>query len=89
MRVDELTLRTVHLAPYFPTIRAGAATIMPSYSSWNGLKMSANKNLMTDVLKQELGFEGFLISDYNAIDQVAKDYKDGRLAARHGRAGGR
>jgi beta-glucosidase len=76
MRVDEPTLRKVHLAPYLPAIRAGGVTIMPSYSSWNGLKMSANKYLLTDVLKGELGFEGFLISDYNAIDQVAKDYKD-------------
>ncbi len=49
---------------------------MPSYSSWNGVKMSANKYLMTDVLKGELGFEGFLISDYNAIDQITKDYKE-------------
>jgi beta-glucosidase len=76
MRVDEPTLRKVHLAPYLPAIRAGGVTIMPSYSSWNGLKMSANKYLLTDVLKGELGFDGFLISDYNAIDQVAKDYKD-------------
>jgi len=43
---------------------------MPSYSSWNGVKCSANKYLLTDVLKEELGFEGFLISDYNAIDQI-------------------
>ena len=43
---------------------------MPSYSSWNGVKMSANRHLLTDVLKGELGFEGFLISDYNAMDQI-------------------
>jgi beta-glucosidase len=49
---------------------------MPSYSSWNGVKCSANKYLLTDVLKGELGFDGFLISDYNAIDQVAENYKD-------------
>jgi beta-glucosidase len=48
---------------------------MPSYSSWNGLKCSASKYLLTDVLKDELGFEGFLISDYRAIDQVHQDYK--------------
>jgi len=48
---------------------------MPSYSSWNGVKMSGNKYLLTDVLKNELGFEGFLISDYNAIDQLDEDYK--------------
>lgn len=76
MRVDEPTLRKVHLAPYLPAIQAGGVTIMPSYSSWNGVKMSANQHLLTDVLKGELGFQGFLISDYNAIDQVAKDYKE-------------
>ena len=48
---------------------------MPSYSSWNGVKCSASKRLLTEILKQELGFEGFLISDYNAIDQIDPDYK--------------
>jgi beta-glucosidase len=75
MRVDEETLRRVHLPGYISTIKAGVASIMPSYSSWNGVKMSANKELLTDLLKKELGFEGFLISDYNAIDQITKDYK--------------
>jgi beta-glucosidase len=50
-------------------------TIMPSYSSWNGVKMSAQKFLLTEVLKTELGFQGFLISDYNAIDVLDPDYK--------------
>lgn len=69
-RVDEATLRAVHMAGYPSAITAGVGTIMPSYSSWNGVKCSANKYLLTDVLKNELGFEGFLISDYNAIDQI-------------------
>ena len=76
MRVDEATLRRVHLKPYVAAVDAGVGTIMPSYNSWNGLKCSANKYLLTDVLKDEMGFEGFLISDYNAIDQVADDYKE-------------
>ena len=75
-RVDEATLRRIHLQGYYAAVRAGVGSIMPSYSSWNGLKMSANKYLLTDVLKNELGFEGFLISDYNAIDQLKPgDYK--------------
>jgi beta-glucosidase len=74
-RVDEATLRSVHLQGYISTVKAGVGTIMPSYSSWNGSKVSGNRHLMTDVLKDELGFEGFLISDYNAVDQVDKDYK--------------
>src|SRR5256886_5171353 len=48
---------------------------MVSYSSWNGVKCSASKRLLTEILKQELGFEGFLISDYNAIGQIDKDFK--------------
>ena len=74
-RVDEATLRRIHMAGYITAIKAGVGTIMPSYSSWNGVKMSANKYLLTDVLKGELGFEGFVISDYNAVDQLDKDYK--------------
>ena len=66
-----------HAAPHplaghtSPRFAAGVGTIMPSYSSWNGVKCSASKQLLTDILKDELGFEGFLISDYNAIDQIA------------------
>jgi beta-glucosidase len=56
--------------PYRAAVRAGVLSIMPSYSSWNGVKMSANRSLLTDVLKGELGFDGFLISDYKAIDQI-------------------
>ena len=49
---------------------------MPSYSSWNGVKMLRQQVSAHRVLKQELGFEGFLISDYNAIDQITpNDYK--------------
>jgi len=74
-QVDEQTLRRIHLAPYIAAINAGVGTIMPSYSSWNGVKCSEHKYLLTDVLKNELGFEGFLISDYRAINQLDRDYK--------------
>jgi beta-glucosidase len=74
-QVDEATLRLIHLPGYVTSVRAGVGTIMPSYSSWNGSKVSGNKHLLTEILKGELGFQGFLISDYNAIDQVDKDYK--------------
>ncbi|MBV9929285.1 MAG: glycoside hydrolase family 3 C-terminal domain-containing protein [Acidobacteria bacterium] len=74
-RLSEAELRRIHMQGYVSTVRAGVGTIMPSYSSWNGTKMSAQKYLLTDVLKGELKFEGFLISDYNAIDQITKDYK--------------
>lgn len=74
-RVDEATLRRIHLPGYIAAVKAGVGSIMPSYSSWNGVKCSASKRLLTEILKQELGFEGFLISDYNAIDQIDPDYK--------------
>jgi beta-glucosidase len=74
--VDEATLRRVHLQGYYTAIEAGVGTIMPSYNSWNGVKCSASKKLLTDILKNEMKFEGFLISDYNAIDQITKDYKE-------------
>ena len=74
-RVDEATLRRIHLQGYISTVNAGVGTIMPSYNSWNGVKMSGNQHLLTGVLKQELAFQGFLISDYNAIDQVDRDFK--------------
>ncbi|MGA2328806.1 MAG: glycoside hydrolase family 3 N-terminal domain-containing protein [Bryobacteraceae bacterium] len=74
-RVDEQTLRRIHLPGYIAAIRAGVGSIMPSYSSWNGVKCSASKRLLTEILKQELGFEGFLVSDYNAIDQLSPNYK--------------
>jgi beta-glucosidase len=74
-RVDEATLRRVHMQGYLTTVAAGVGTIMPSYNSWNGVKVSGSKHLLTEVLKQEIGFQGFLISDYNAVDQITKDYK--------------
>ena len=72
--VDEATLRAMHLPPYQAAIDAGAMSIMVSFSSWNGLKMHAQKYLLTDVLKGELGFQGFLVSDWQAIDQIPGDY---------------
>jgi beta-glucosidase len=75
-RVDEATLRRIHLPGYISAIRAGVGTIMPSYNSWNGVKCSASHRLLTEILKDELGFQGFLISDYNALDQLAPNFKD-------------
>ena len=72
---DEATLRRLYLTPYVAAVKAGAGSIMVSYSSWNGQKMHGNKHLLTEVLKGELGFQGFLVSDWAAIDQLSKDYK--------------
>jgi beta-glucosidase len=72
--VDEQTLRTIHMAGYLSAVEAGVGSIMVSYSSWNGQKMHGNKYLLTDVLKGELGFDGFLVSDWSGIDQLPGDY---------------
>ena len=73
--MDESSLRKINMQGYVEAIKAGAKSIMPSYSSWNGVKMHGNKYLLTDVLKGELGFKGFLVSDWAAIDQLGNDYK--------------
>ncbi len=73
-QVDEETLRAVHLAPYKEAIDAGALNIMASFSSWNGVRMHDNHYLLTEVLKEEFGFRGFVVSDWMAIDQIVESY---------------
>lgn len=75
-RMDEETLRAIHLAPYKEAVDAGVDNIMVSFSSWNGLKMHAHEYLLTTVLKGEWGFEGFLVSDWMAIDQLKESFYD-------------
>ncbi len=72
--VDEETLRRIHLPPYLAAIDAGAMSIMASFTSWGGLHMHAQEYLLTDVLKGELGFSGFIVSDWQGIDLVHPDY---------------
>jgi beta-glucosidase len=73
-RMDEDTLRRVHLAPYVAAIKAGAQCVMASFSSWNGRKMHGHYYLLTQVLKEELGFSGFIVSDWGGMDQITGDY---------------
>ncbi len=68
--VDEATLRKLHLAGYGPAIKAGAGNVMVSYSSVNGQKMHGNRHLITEVLKGDLGFTGFVVSDWNGIEEI-------------------
>lgn len=72
---DEQTIRQLHLQGYISAINAGVKSIMVSYSSINGQKMHGNKYWITDVLKGELGFKGFVVSDWQGIDQLPGDYK--------------
>jgi beta-glucosidase len=70
-RIPESALRDIHGAGYPPAIEAGVQTVMASFSSWNGEKITGHRGLLTDVLKQRMGFEGFIVSDWNAHSQVA------------------
>jgi beta-glucosidase len=72
--VDEATFRSIHLSPYTAAIGAGARIVMTSFSSTSAGKVTGDRHLITEVLKGELGFTGFVVSDWAAIDQVNVDY---------------
>ncbi len=69
-QVSETDLIRLHAQGYVPAIDAGALTVMASFSSWNGEKMHGNKSLLTDVLKGRMGFDGFIVGDWNGHGQV-------------------
>jgi beta-glucosidase len=67
----EQELREIHAAGYMTAIpAAGVQTVMASYNSWHGRKMHGHKELMTDVLKERMGFDGFVVGDWNGHGQV-------------------
>jgi beta-glucosidase len=70
-QISEEALRDVHLGGYPAALEAGTQSVMASFSSWNGVKMSGNKSLLTDVLKGRMGFDGFVVGDWNSHGQVA------------------
>ncbi len=72
---DELLNMGV-LDPYRICVDSNVLTVMPSYNSINGLKCHENRHLLTEVLKEQLGFKGMVISDYNAIGQCRGSYND-------------
>lgn len=80
-RVGEAELRDVHGAGHIAALKAGTQTVMASFSSWNGEKMHGNRSLLTDVLKQRLGFDGFVVGDWNGHGQVPGCSNDSCAAA--------
>jgi len=64
-------LRENLLPPYEALIKSGVKVIMPSHSSVNGVRMHENKELLTDLLKGELGFDGFIISDWESVNELS------------------
>ncbi|MAV97039.1 MAG: beta-glucosidase [Candidatus Marinimicrobia bacterium] len=74
-KLTEEELRKIHLPPYLEAIKAGVKTIMISYNSWNGVKCHGSKFLINDLLKEELNFEGLVVTDWAGIDEIPGDYK--------------
>lgn len=73
-RISEDELRRIHLPPYIEAIKAGTLTVMASLNSWNGLKCHEHRYLLTDILKDELGFKGLVVSDWDGINCLDDDY---------------
>ncbi|MBT2498604.1 carbohydrate-binding protein [Agromyces sp. ISL-38] len=69
-QISEAELREIHLPPFQAAVDANVGSVMVSYSSWNGVKSHANKYLVTTLLKNELGFDGIVVSDWSGIDQI-------------------
>ncbi len=70
MRTSETELRAIHLPPFEAAIELGVGSIMVSFSSFNGEKLHGHRYLITEVLKGELGFTGFVVSDWAGVDQL-------------------
>ena len=68
--ISEKELATVHAAGYYSAIPAGVQTVMTSFSSWRGRKLHGDKELLTDILKGKMGFNGFVVGDWNGHGQV-------------------
>ncbi|EOA23226.1 hypothetical protein CARUB_v10016857mg [Capsella rubella] len=64
-------LERKHIAPYKKCISQGLSTVMASYSSWNGDKLHSHHFLLTEVLKQKLGFKGYVVSDWEGLDRLS------------------
>ncbi|MGA2973735.1 MAG: glycoside hydrolase family 3 N-terminal domain-containing protein [Spirochaetia bacterium] len=67
---DDKDFRSLHVAPYVDAIAAGAESVMVSYSSWNGVKNHGNEKLLNGILRGELGFSGFVVSDWGGLKEL-------------------
>lgn len=68
---DEETLCRIHAAGYYSAIEAGVQSVMASFNSWHGEHMHGHRYLLTDVLKNQMGFDGFVVGDWNGHGFVA------------------
>jgi beta-glucosidase len=76
---SEADFMRIHVAPYADAIAAGARCVMASFSSWNGVPDHGSKRLLTDILRGELGFGGFVVSDWGGVSLLPGTYGE-RLA---------
>lgn len=84
--ITETTLRNIYIPPFQAGIDAGAGSVMNSFNTMNGVPVGVNKYILRDLLREEMGFEGILISDYAAIEEciahgAAEDGKDAAIKA--------
>lgn len=88
--MSERYFREFYLPPYEAAVRAGAATVMTSFNDYDGVPATGNKHLLTDILRKEWGFQGFVVTDYTSINEmvnhgvVADDKEAGELALNAG-----
>ncbi|HKU12983.1 MAG TPA: glycoside hydrolase family 3 protein [Steroidobacteraceae bacterium] len=75
-QLSEADLLRIHGQGYVAAIGAGVQTVMASYNSWNGLKVHGQQHLLTEVLKQRMGFDGIVVSDWDGVDEVQGCSKD-------------
>lgn len=80
-QISEAELRKTDLPGYSSALEAGAGSVMASYNQWNGTYCHSSKYLLTDLLKVELGFTGFVVSDWEGIDQIPGDYMSDIIVA--------
>ena len=69
-KISETELREIHAAGYVPAIEAGVQTVMASFSGWQGVKIHGSHALLTQILKERMGFTGFVVGDWNAHGQI-------------------
>jgi len=69
-QVSEVELRDIHAAGYLSALKSGVQTAMASFSSWNGEKMHGSRYMLTNVLKEQMGFGGLVVGDWNGHGQV-------------------
>ena len=79
--VDEKELRSKYIEPFRSAVENGVGSIMISYNSWQSKRLHGHSYLINDILKKELGFSGFVVSDWAAIDDIDEDYKTSIITA--------